>query len=88
MSNWIRIKNAGHVYTTNGGTEFYSFAKAGEIVDINLDVCSRVVHANDRVHIFQDGRLIASCTEADYCDALMDSSCNNGRLQCKPPKIV
>ena len=89
MSNWIRIKNAGMWYKSGrGGVEYSTFAKTEETVDINLDRCSRVVHSNDHVFIFQDNVLVASCTEADYCDALMDGSCNDGRLQCKPPKIV
>ena len=87
MANWIRIKNAGRGYRS-GRTEYFTFTHGGETVDINMNLCPRVVHSNDYVYIFQDGMLIASCTEADYCDAVMDSSCNDGRPQCKPPKIV
>lgn len=85
MANWIRINNAGYGYVA-GSNSYFTFTKAGEIVDINLDTCSRIIHANDHVYIFQGEWLVVSCTEADYCNAVTNTI-SEFPYTCEPPKI-
>ena len=87
MANFIRIKNAGRGYAVNNSDTYFPFTKTGDMVDINLALCSNIIHSNDHVYIFQDFQLVASCSEAEFKEAWRWRTWRDDPIET-PPKIV